>query len=53
MVEKILNSITPYGEIMASHEGLLHSSTLKRSVSHSIFTFDSSELCVLNIPINY
>ena len=29
MVEKILNNTTPYGKIRASHEGLLHSSTLK------------------------
>ena len=29
MVEKILNSTTPYGKIRASHEGSLHSSTLK------------------------
>ena len=28
MVEKILNNTTPYGEIRASHEGSLHSSTL-------------------------
>ena len=28
MVEKILNDTTPYGKIRASHEGLLHSSTL-------------------------
>ena len=28
MVEKILSDTTPYGKIRASHEGLLHSSTL-------------------------
>ena len=28
MVEKILNNTTTYGKIRASHEGLLHSSTL-------------------------
>ena len=28
MVEKILNNTTPYGKNRASHEGLLHSSTL-------------------------
>ena len=28
MVEKILNNTTPYGNIRASHEGSLHSSTL-------------------------
>ena len=30
MVEKILNNTTPYGKIRASHEGSLHSSTLKQ-----------------------
>ena len=30
MVEKLLNNTTPYGKIRASHEGSLHSSTLKR-----------------------
>ena len=29
MVEKILNNTTPYGKNRASHEGSLHSSTLK------------------------
>ena len=29
MVEKRLNNTTPYGEIRASHEGSLHSSTLR------------------------
>ena len=29
MIEKILNNTTPYGKIRASHEGSLHSSTLK------------------------
>ena len=28
--EKILNNTTPYGKIRASHEGLLHSSTLNK-----------------------
>ena len=28
MIIKILNNTTPYGKIMASHEGSLHSSTL-------------------------
>ena len=32
MVEKILDNTTPYGKIRASHEGLLHSSTLKRPI---------------------
>ena len=37
MVEKILNNTTPYGKIRASHEGLLHSSTLilKKVASHN------------------
>ena len=29
MVEKRLNNTTPYGEVRASHEGSLHSSTLR------------------------
>ena len=29
MVEKTLNNTTPYGKIWASHEGSLHSSTLR------------------------
>ena len=29
MVEKILNNTTPYGKNRASHEGSLHSSTLR------------------------
>ena len=33
MVEKILNDTTPYGKIRASHEGSLHSSTLKEKES--------------------
>ena len=36
MVEKILNSTTPYGKIRASHEGSLHSSTLKVKHVHSL-----------------
>ena len=31
MVEKILNNTTPYGNIRASHEGSLHSSTLNEN----------------------
>ena len=34
MVEKILNNTTPYGKIRASHEGSLHSSTLKPLVEN-------------------
>ena len=37
MVEKILNNTTPYGKNRASHEGSLHSSTLK---------YRKSTLCV-------
>ena len=32
MVEKILNNTTPYGQIRASHEGSLHSSTLNACI---------------------
>ena len=32
MVEKILNNTTPYGKIRASHEGSLHSSTLRYEI---------------------
>ena len=32
MVVKILNNTTPYGKIRSSHEGSLHSSTLKRHI---------------------
>ena len=40
MVEKILNNTTPYGKIRASHEGSLHSSTLKQLVEDgSVFSF--------------
>ena len=34
MVEKILNNTAPYGKIRASHEGSLHSSTLKHELIH-------------------
>ena len=48
MVEKILNNTTPYGKFRASHEGSLHSSTLKRIkkkrmalvIAHQFITFD-------------
>ena len=36
MVEKILNNTTPYGKIRASHEGSLHSSTLKLSFVNTL-----------------
>ena len=35
MVEKILNNTTPYGKIRASHEGSLHSSTLRDNYFHA------------------
>ena len=38
MVEKILNNTTPYGKIRASHEGSLHSSTL-RLISMNAFEY--------------
>ena len=39
MVEKRLNNTTPYGEIRASHEGSLHSSTLKATSSICFICF--------------
>ena len=45
MVEKILNNTTPYGKIRASHEGLLHSSTL---INQSITCYRTN-----NFPCNY
>ena len=36
MVEKILNNTTPYGKIRASHEGSLHSSTLRGRVPEAL-----------------
>ena len=39
MVEKILNNTTPYGKIRASHEGLLHSSTLNNMFISDEFKF--------------
>ena len=40
MVEKILNNTTPYGKIRASHEGSLHSSTLRENLI-SVYAFSS------------
>ena len=37
MVEKILNNTTPYGKIRASHEGSLHSSTLRVTINFTMF----------------
>ena len=47
MVEKILNNTTPYGKIRASHEGSLHSSTLKyfRLIIHVCF-LKRSDSCI-------
>ena len=39
MVEKILNNTTPYGKIRASHDGSLHSSTLKHLISFCKYFF--------------
>ena len=59
MVEKILNNTTPYGKIRASHEGSLHSSTLKRGslpyISHrlkdshvkTLYMKFAVELCII------
>ena len=38
MVEKILNNTIPYGKIRASHEGSLHSSTLRPNMKVPIYT---------------
>ena len=40
MVEKILKNTTPYGKIRASHEGSLHSSTLKTQMYNMLYTID-------------
>ena len=48
MVEKILNNTTPYGKIRASHEGLLHSSTLNMT-----FTWYSFIINIIKCMINY
>ena len=45
MIIKILNNSTPYGKIMASHEGSLHSSTLKRKISHDLVVH--VEICLI------
>ena len=45
MVEKILNNTTPYGKIRASHEGSLHSSTLKRYIV--MISLGLLDLCIL------
>ena len=48
MVEKILNNTTPYGEIRASHEGSLHSSTFpvkKRDHDYITVTSQTSHKC--------
>ena len=41
MVEKILNNTTPYGEIRASHEGSLHSSTLSGIMTSKLLIRES------------
>ena len=42
MIIKILNNTTPYGKIMASHEGSLHSSTLNNCTFNSDMIHNSS-----------
>ena len=52
MVEKILNNTTPYGKIRASHEGSLHSSTLRLAIYSSLIcdaTFKIGFIDVLNM----
>ena len=44
MVEKILNNTTPYGKIRDSHEGSLHSSTLRRK---NVNRIDYVHCCVI------
>ena len=45
MVEKILNNTTPYGKNRASHEGSLHSSTLKDKYPN----FEVGLKCILTV----
>ena len=51
MVEKILNNTTPYGKIRASHEGWLHSSTLK-SQSSEVSYFKIINIHILKMICN-
>ena len=61
MVEKILNNTTPYRKIRASHEGSLHSSTLRSKIqdniwkteSHSGLTLISKWIESLNVSHQY
>ena len=61
MVEKILNNTIPYGKIRASHEGSLHSSTLKGNVDEFCNDLHCTHECVnadrpplkRNQPIGY
>ena len=57
MIIKILNNTTPYGKIMASHEGSLHSSTLTRFININTATctlhfnlFANKHTCVCLYP---
>ena len=53
MVEKILNNTTPYGKIRASHEGSLHSSTLKHNKDFLLYTGDHIiDNTLLSDPLN-
>ena len=52
MVEKILNNTTPYGKIRASHDGSLHSSTLKVKLydsNSSLYGIMIAELVICEI----
>ena len=55
MVEKILNNTTPYGKIRASHEGSLHSSTLKllsrNKANNKYFYNDIDNIVVFHIVL--
>ena len=46
MIIKILNNTTPYGKIMASHEGSLHSSTLRcNQIGRVVFNMTAQPQC--------
>ena len=52
MVEKLLNNTTTYGKIRASHEGLLHSSTLMKMnvyIENTHFQYDNHRAWVICI----
>ena len=54
IVEKHLNNTTPFGKIRASHEGSLHSSTLKVLVKTTSLPYAVTSLrlfCFRNVTI--